>query len=350
MTNHGPITTNPHDPNRTPGGSSCGSAAAVADWQVTLSLGAQTGGSIIRPASYTGVFAMKPTFDAILLQGQKPFAPTYDTFGFFARSVEDLQLLASVFAIEDDQPPRDVPLEELSVALMKTPFWSLAGPGTVAAMQETENILRAKGVKVEEVSFPPDMADGDVLGRIQRVITHSEARVSFLREYRAQKSMLAREIRDLVENTSNYTLKERTEASDTYSTMRHTINDLTEDYSLIITPSAVDEAPLGLGNMGSATFNTMWTVSTLGYFAFPEYELCLTDLSKGFHMPVINIPPFVGAHGMPISVSLVSPRFTDQQLLRTSRILGEILVAEGGWKSRLCSSAAKTTPPNLLET
>ena len=90
VTNSGPETTNPRDPNRTPGGSSCGSAAAVADFQVPISLGSQTGGSVIRPASYTGIFAMKPTHNGISLEGQKAFAPTFDTFGFFTRSAEDL--------------------------------------------------------------------------------------------------------------------------------------------------------------------------------------------------------------------------------------------------------------------
>ncbi|OBT66903.1 hypothetical protein VE03_04220 [Pseudogymnoascus sp. 23342-1-I1] len=261
VTNSGPKTTNPHDPNRTPGGSSCGSAAAVADLQVPLSLGAQTGGSIIRPASFTGVFAMKPTFNAISLEGQKAFAPTFDTFGFFARSVEDLQLLADVFALKDDNPPKDTALEEISVALIKTPMWSSAGPGTVSAMKEAATILQNSGVKVEEVSFPPEVADFQVLKRIQKVITHGEAQVSFLREYRVDKANLAAEIRDIVENISNYTYKERVEASDTYSGMRHIINNLAKNYSVILTPSAVDEAPLGLDDMGSATFNTMWTAT-----------------------------------------------------------------------------------------
>ena len=94
VTNSGPNTTNPHDANRTPGGSSCGSAAAVADLQIPLALGAQTGGSLIRPASYTGVFALKPTYNAISPEGTKTFSFTFDTFGFMARSVDDLQLLA----------------------------------------------------------------------------------------------------------------------------------------------------------------------------------------------------------------------------------------------------------------
>ncbi|KAL4744797.1 hypothetical protein BDW72DRAFT_199246 [Aspergillus terricola var. indicus] len=311
VTNSGPNTTNPHDPNRTPGGSSCGSAAAVADFQVTLSLGAQTGGSVIRPASYTGVFAIKPTYNAISLEGQKTFAPTFDTLGFFARSIDDLKLLADVFAIKDDESPEGIPPQSISVALIKTPMWTQAGPSTVAAIDKADAILQKCGAKVEEVSFPPELSDAQALRRIQKVITSAEAQRSFLREYRVDKAHLAPEICAMVENTANYTNEEVTEALDTYAKMRGIINDLAKNYSVILTPSAVDEAPLGLGDMGSATFNTPWT---------------------GFHMPVINIPAFIGTHGMPIGVSLVAPRFRDQHLLRISNILGEALIAEGGWR------------------
>ncbi|CAI7615000.1 unnamed protein product [Penicillium glandicola] len=265
VSNSGPDTTNPHDLNRTPGGSSCGSAAAVADFQVTLSLGSQTGGSTIRPASFTGVFAMKPTYNAILLEGQKTFAPTFDTLGFFARSVEDLQLLADAFALTDDAAPADISLEDISVALMKTPMWPQAGPSTVAAMNNAAAILQKRGAQVVEVSFPPEVNDCVDLERIHEVILGGEAHVSFLREYRVDKENLAAEIRDLVENTANYTKKERMEAFDAYARMRDIVNNLAENYSVILTPSAVDEAPLGLDDMGIATFNTMWTASVFFY-------------------------------------------------------------------------------------
>ncbi|KAI1772380.1 amidase signature enzyme [Hypoxylon cercidicola] len=307
VTNSGPDTTNPRDPHRTPGGSSCGSAAAVADFQVPVSLGAQTGGSVIRPASFTGVFAMKPTHNAISPEGQKTFAPTFDTFGFFARSIDDLQLLADIFALKDDEPPTDVPLQQMSVAFIKTPMWSSAGSGTIAVMDEAVAILRNSGAKVEEVSFPREIGDFETLKRTQKIIMNSEARSFFLREYRIDKTKLAPEIRRIVENTSNYTHKESMEASDRYANMRHIINNLAENYSVILTPSAIDEAPLGLDNMGSAAFNTLWT---------------------GFHMPVINIPAFSGAHNMPIGISLVAPRFRDQQLLTTAKVIGRLMTKD----------------------
>ncbi|QPC71961.1 hypothetical protein HYE68_002713 [Fusarium pseudograminearum] len=309
--NSGPETTNPHDPNRTPGGSSCGSAAAVADLQVPLSLGAQTGGSIIRPASFTGIFAMKPTFNAISIEGQKAFAPTFDTFGFFGRSIEDLKLLADVFSLQDDDTPRDIPLDEISVAIVKTPMWSAAGPGTVSAINKTIAILRSNGISVEDIPFPAEVNDADELKRVQKFITLGEAQASFLREYRLDKAKLADEIREIVENASNVTHAAKTEATVTFCKMRESISSLVKGYSIVITPSAVDEAPLGLGNMGKATFNTLWT---------------------GFHMPVINIPAFAGPNGMPIGITLVGPRYRDQQLLQTSQVISKMLMAKGGWK------------------
>ncbi|KAI0884184.1 amidase signature enzyme [Annulohypoxylon maeteangense] len=300
----GPNTTNPHDPNRTPGGSSSGSAAAVADLQVTVSLGAQTGGSIIRPASFTGVYAMKPTYNAISPEGQKTFSPTFDTFGFFARSVDDLQLLADVFGLKDDKVPREIPLTQIKVALIETPMWPSAGPGTREAMDAAAGILRNKGVQVEKVDLPSEANDFSTLKRIQKVITVGEAQVAFFREYEVNKTNLSPDVRGIVENTYNYTHKEVMEATDAYASMRRAVNKLAEDYSFILAPSVVDEAPLGLDDMGSAAFNTLWT---------------------GFHMPVINVPGFYGAHGMPISLSLVAPRYHDQHLLKMSKVFSELL-------------------------
>ncbi|KAK1505577.1 amidase [Colletotrichum abscissum] len=283
VTNSGPDTTNPCDPKRTPGGSSCGSAAAVAALHVPLSLGSQTGGSLIRPASFTGVYALKPTLNTISTEGQKAIAPIFDTCGFFARCVEDLKILADVFGIEDDEPARDMLLGEMSIALMKTPMWPTAGPGTISAIEAVTVILRERGIKVEEVSFPPEISDPEELDRLQQVITQAEARISFLREYRIDKDNLAPEICEIVENTARITHKEREQASDRYYHMRLIINDWARGYTVILAPSAEDEAPVGLGDMGRATFNTMWT---------------------GFHMPVVNIPAFSGANDMPVGVSL----------------------------------------------
>lgn len=206
---------------------------------------------------------MKPTFGAISAEGQKAFAPTFDTFGFFARSLDDLQLLADVFGLQDDDQPKETVPQEISIAVMTTPMWPSAGPGTRSAIKKAVEVLHDNQVKNEEVPFPPEVANAEMLKRVQKVITLSEARICFLKEYRMDKTNLATEICDIVENTNNFTHEEATKAAEDYAHMRHLMNKLARNYSAILTPSAVDEAPLGLGDMGSATFNTMWTVSVL---------------------------------------------------------------------------------------
>ncbi|KAK5701677.1 hypothetical protein LTR97_004495 [Elasticomyces elasticus] len=311
--NKGPNTTNPHDRRRTPGGSSTGSAAAVADFQVPLSLGSQNGGSIIRPASYTGLFAMKPTLNAVSAEGVKMVSFNIDTCGFFARSMADLQLVSDVFGIRSDIPPTTIPLNKLTVAFIKSPFWSSAGPGTIAAMEKAANILRGHGSTVIDVELPPELSDAAVLEATQKTVLHVEAQSAFLMEYRKDKSKLDQKIRDLVENKANHTLKETIEATERYAAMRTIFDKFAEGYSAIITPSAPDIAPLGIDDMGPSTFNFLWT---------------------GLHGPTVHIPAFVGAEGMPIGLSVVSSRFYDQHLLKVCEALSEPLMAEGGWDAQ----------------
>lgn len=270
---------------------------------------------------------MKPTHNAISVEGQKPFAPTFDTFGFFARSIEDLQLLADVFPLKDDRTPREIPMKDISIALVKTPMWSQAGPSTIAAINYAVEALQSKGVQIEDVSFPSEVPDSSVLEQVEMAITCSEGQVSFLREYRLDRAKLHPTVRELVENSANYTKKQRTEAFDDYARIRHIVNKMAEKYSVILTPSAVDEAPLGLGFTGAPTFNTFWTVSTSATCTWNMYFML--TYTKGCHMPVINIPAFTGAQGLPIGISLVAPRFCDQQLLKTSKLLSEALVFGG---------------------
>jgi Asp-tRNA(Asn)/Glu-tRNA(Gln) amidotransferase A subunit family amidase len=274
---------------------------------------------------------LKPTYNSISPEGTKTFSFTFDTLGFMSRSIEDLQLLADIFALRDDKPASDIPLKEASIALIKTPMWHRAGPGTVAAIQKAEAILKNSGVKVEEVSLPGEINDGDTLTRIHNIIISREAQVAFLKEYRMDKLNLDPEIQGLVENKEDFTHKELLQALDRLASMRSIIDELAANYSAILTPSVLDEAPLGLGDMGSPAFNTLWTASAL----LLSVRSFLTNLVQGFHTPCVNVPAFTGAHGMPISVSLVAGRFRDQHLLRISKVLSDVLMAESCWKGKM---------------
>jgi hypothetical protein len=262
--NEGPDTTNPADRKRTPGGSAAGSAAAVADFQVPLSLGTQSGGSVIRPASYTGIFAMKPTHNAMSTEGIKVVSWDIDTCGFFARTVEDLELIANIFALEREKNKLEpVPLSAIRVALIETPFFDQAGNGTRAAMSRASEILKEAGVKsIEKVELPFENDNAETLNRIHKTVFGYEAKNAFLVDVRHDKQHeLDPKIRKYVEDPK-YSNVEMVEALQAYEHMRTDFDKFASKYDAFITPSAVDIAPEGLDDMGASIFNFLWTVST----------------------------------------------------------------------------------------
>ncbi|KAI1267482.1 amidase [Xylariaceae sp. FL1019] len=305
----GPKTHNPHNPERTPGGSSSGSGAAVGDFQAPIALGSQTGGSVIRPASFNGTYALKPTWNSISREGQRFHSLILDTFGFFARTVDDLGLIADVFELEDDQPPvSHFSVKGAKFAVVKSPVWPHAGQGTKDALAKGAELLRSHGAIVEDFELP---AEFDKMPEWHRIVIESEGRVSFLPEYRLAKDKLSTFLQDYVKNVNKISRAAQVEAFDGIAAVRPKIDEIARNYAAILTPSVVDEAPLGIESTGSASFNAMWTA---------------------LHTPVVNIPGFQGANGMPIGLSLVAPRYYDRHLLTVSKAVGEIFEADGGWK------------------
>ncbi|KAL4739069.1 amidase signature domain-containing protein [Aspergillus similis] len=312
----GPKTINPHslppNPIRTPGGSSSGSGAAVADFHVPLALGTQTGGSTIRPGSFNGIYAFKPTWGAVSREGQKVYSLTLDTLGLFARGVGDLKLVAGVLGIKDDQEPKKVEsLRGAKFGLVKGPVWSLAGSGTIDAMEKARSLLQAHGAIVEDVELPPEF---DNMPDWHAKIMAADGGTTFLSEYRMDKNKLQDFLVNQVENINGWTHAQELAAFDGVATLRPVIDDISNRYSALVTPSVPDEAPEGNLRTGSAAFNGMWTA---------------------LHTPVVNIPGFQGANGMPIGLSLVAARFHDEHLLSVAEAVGAVFEAEGGWKSAL---------------
>ncbi|KAH7022225.1 amidase signature domain-containing protein [Ilyonectria destructans] len=319
----GPATRNPHDPTRTPGGSSAGSGAAVSDFQAPIALGTQTGGSTIRPASFNGIYGFKPTWNSISREGQKVYALILDTLGLYARCIDDLVLLADVFDLEDDEeetyPFHGV--EGARFAICRTSVWGHAGEGTRAAMARAATLLKAHGAIVEELDLGADFAN---MEEWYRVVLHSEGRTAFLSEYRAGKDQIHDVLISHVENVDQFSHKTQLAAFDGIAALRPRMDEIAGRYAAIITPSVPDEAPVGLRSTGSHVFCSMWT---------PSYWYgCRLTSRQALHNPVINVPGFRGANGMPIGVSLVAPRYRDRHLLKVSKAVGEIFEAEGGWK------------------
>ncbi|KAH7199153.1 amidase signature domain-containing protein [Fusarium oxysporum] len=292
----GPKTRNPHDLLRTPGGSSSGSGAAVADFQIPMALGTQTGGSLIRPASFNGIYGFKPTWNSVSREGQKIYALMYDTLGWYGRCVEDLVLLADVFALQDDED------EDRS-------FQGIAG---AHALARAADLLRSYGAEVHELKLPSAFDD---VPEWYRIGLHTEGRTSFLPEYRVGKDQLGQVLIEHVENSDNFTRKTQLMASDNLAAARPAFDFIASQYAAIITPSVPDEAPVGLESTGSHVFCAMW--------------------KQGLHVPLLNVPGFRGDHGMPIGLSLVAPQYRDRHLLEVGKAVGQIFEAEGGWETKI---------------
>src|SRR5690606_37606639 len=192
------------------GGSSSGSGAAVADFHVPLTLGTQTGGSVIRPASYCGTFALKPTWGLVGRDGVKTYSATLDTVGWFARSANDLALLYDVF----DPDPTPLPAFDITaarIAICRTPAWHKADAATVQVFEQATDLLKQAGARLTELALPEEFNElPDCHARIMRM----EGRISFLAEYRQHGNDLHPFLREQAENIDGYTRADLTNAYD----------------------------------------------------------------------------------------------------------------------------------------
>lgn len=293
-------TTNPHDPRRTPGGSSSGSAAAVAAGMVPIALGTQTGGSTIRPASFCGVAAMKPTYGTVSVDGMRPYAPSLDTVTWMARSVEDLALVARalrVFRAETVAPARP------RIGVYRTSYWDCAGPDTRDALAAAAECLRAAGASVVEVDGP---GGAERLNEAQDTVMHGEGRAAFLHEYLRWPGEIAEGFREEVENAKGITADALRWACDYLARQRPRFDAAMSGFDAWLTPAIPGEAPPGLESTGDAVFNRLWT---------------------GLHVPAITLPGFCARQGMPVGIQLVGRRFSDAALLAAARFV-ESAIAE----------------------
>ncbi|KAI5365850.1 putative amidase signature domain-containing protein [Septoria linicola] len=302
----GTKTANPHDQRRTPGGSSSGSGAAIADFQVPLALGTQTGGSMIRPASFNGIYAIKPTWGSVSREGQKIYSLDLDTLGWYARTIEDLELVATIFALKDDQIPRPLPngVTGLKIAFLKTMVWNHAGSGTRKAFEDGRRQLLEAGAEITDIDFPSEFHS---LPALHTIMLFSDGRVSFLPEYKMAKGSLAADLVEHVEEFHGYSRKQYLDACDAIAALRPKWDAIAEQYDAVVAPSVPDVAPEGLERTGSAVFQGFWTA---------------------LHVPIVNVPGFRGEEGMPIGLSLVAGRYRDQALLNVAREVAKVWAPE----------------------
>ncbi|WP_043341497.1 amidase [Belnapia moabensis] len=295
------LTRNPHDTARTPGGSSSGSAAAVADGMVPLAFGTQTGGSTIRPASFCGVYAMKPTHGVVNTEGAKRYSHTLDTIGWYGRAPEDLRLVAEAFRLFDLDQPFGKPLTQLRIGICQGPNWHLAEQSSHEALLLAARRLEAAGAIVEELALPQAF---EGITEAQRVVLLGEGRGAFLQEYVAAHDRLHADFRDRVENFAGISGAQLAGAYNLAAECRKLFDALFPRFDAVLTPAAVGEAPLGRQDTGNPVFNSMWTL---------------------LHVPCIAIPTTRGPHGMPVGVQIVGPRFGDAALLDVAALVGPVI-------------------------
>mgnify|MGYP000131470850 CR=1 FL=1 len=301
-------TRNPHDPGRTPGGSSSGSAAAVAAQMLPLALGSQTNGSIIRPASYCGVYGYKPSHGLISRYRVLKLSHLLDHIGIFARSVEDLTLAAEALMQFDDRDPAMRPrscagLRQTAVsappvpprlAVVRTPMWDRADTDVQGGFAELQEAL---GERAGQVELPASTAS---VWDWHRTIMEVDLAGNLSREYQRAKDRLSPVLREMIGRGRSYSAVEYNHAVSQIPLVYAQFEEVFEEYDVILTPAATGEAPTGLETTGDPVFCTPWTYCG---------------------MPAISLPLLQGSNGMPIGVQLVAPKGDDGRLLRTARWL-----------------------------
>jgi len=316
-------TRNPHNPEHTPGGSSSGSAAAVAAEMVPLALGSQTNGSTIRPAAFCGVVGFKPTYGLISRHGILPLSRTLDHVGLFARSIDDIALLAAQLVGYDERDPDTrprarIPFVEVAAeepplppmfAFVKTPYWKRADEDTKEGLAE---LIEQLGEQVEEIELLPSATLRPGSGQadaweLHRTIMEAEMAANLEREWDKGRDRLSEQLRALLERGRNVRAIDYQRALSRIAPIHESFVELFEQrYDAILTPAATGAAPRGLSSTGDPVFCTLWT-------------LC--------GMPAISLPLLQSANELPLGVQLVGPRDGDARLLRTARWLAARVAA-----------------------
>jgi len=297
-------TRNPHDPERTPGGSSSGSAAAVADGQVPLALGTQTAGSTIRPASYCGVIGFKPTFGYTSRTGVLAQSQPLDTIGGYARSIEDIALLFDAMSAFDatdvdmrpgEKPPLVAALTEPRprvprFAFVKTPAWPQAEAATRAAFEAFAGSFGARA-EIVETKLP---ADFEGILRLPQIVQFYDIARNYGPIADANPDRVSGKLKEIIAEGRTFSAADYAAASADQDSLYEILKPLIADYDAILTPAATGPALVGLSGTGSPMFNALWTY--LG-------------------MPCISLP-LLKVDGLPVGVQLVGARGNDTHLLR----------------------------------
>lgn len=291
-------TTNPHDPTRTPGGSSSGSAAAVADEMIPLAFGTQTGGSVLRPSSYCGIIGYKPSFDTFSLTGIYPAAESLDTLGLHARSLDDIELASAALLRRPFAPIGELKKPPV-VGLCKTPMWDQAQPETREAVEAAAAAMQAAGAMVRDFELPEEF---EWLGELRGMINGWERADVMADEWARNRDALSEQMQATIQGGLDTPYRDYVDAMHLMETCRVRTTQTFEGCDVLLTPAVDGEAPVGLAETGSPRFQVLWTM---------------------LHTPSITLPTHKGSNGLPVGIQLVAPYRADRSLLGIARWVQE---------------------------
>jgi len=294
------ITRNPLDPERTPGGSSSGSAAAVADRMCAAGYGTQTGGSVLRPASFCGAVGYKPTYNLIARGGIKFAAESRDTIGLIARSVDDVDLVASVLIARGLSPRRDTPPR---IGLCRTHLWEHALAESKHAVEDSARRLQAAGAKMTDIALP---ASFEALAEARTIINPVERARSMAHEWNTNRALISPGLTRQIEEGLGIPYARYVASLKRMKECRDSVPDVFGDVDVLLAPCVAGEAPKGLESTGDTRFQEFWTA---------------------LHTPTVTLPTHKGPNGLPIGIQLVGRLYEDETLLAAARWVADRLAA-----------------------
>ena len=283
-------TTNPHNAAHTPGGSSSGSAAAVADFMVPAALGTQTGGSVLRPSSFCGVFGYKPTYNTFNKAGLKPAAESIDTIGWIGRSIEDIALLTAVLRMDEPQPLRSMSAAP-RIGLCRTELWDSAQGETKSAVENAATALSKAGAVVRDVDLPGEFAGLPALAR--GTINHFERAACMAFEWDNHRAALSPQMRRYIESGLKTSRADYVAAWRRIEQCRALLAGVFEGLDVLLAPCVPGEAPKGLASTGDPSMQAMWTA---------------------LHTPTLTLPTHRGPNNLPVGIQLIAQRYEDDRL------------------------------------
>ena len=303
-----PATRNPHDYTRTPGGSSSGSAAVIASYMAPLSIGSQTGGSIIRPASFCGVVGYKPSYGLISRNGVLRTSNKLDHIGVFGKTVEDVALLAKVLIKKDYYDEATIhfssenmleeckkgPLYDPKFIFYKTDAWKIIDKKSRDAF---EYFIKSFKKNIEIFDTPSYFKD---INKYHQIIHETDLANNFAAYYKKSKNKLSNYMQKAISNGNKHSAKEYAEAIDFMKRSYESYKEVFEDYHGVLSPSSPGVAPKGLKSTGTAEFNRFW--SFMG-------------------TPCISLPLLQGENNLPLGVQLIGDKYDDLRFLGVARWL-----------------------------